>query len=134
MGKHVNEFQYIDDRGNKGRAKLSPAHYPSTGITHTGTEDPQWHIFNAVTGDWFNAGEWLLITGTDGFLWKTRVHAEYKPLESLVHVWMTSKHRDDDDGENPTLGIIDWEGNKWHMKIDARVANDVAPGFEMIPY
>jgi len=127
--KHLFEFEYIDNFGNHLRAKLSPCHFPSTPLTNSGTDDPQWFVF-PVLGVWGGPYPDLKYRGTNGGSWKTEIHAQYDGASHLTKIWVKSRDINDNN-ENGTFQIVDHQGLKWDMRIDNPIGNDTAPGFTM---
>ncbi|HKO78973.1 MAG TPA: hypothetical protein VJU78_01195 [Chitinophagaceae bacterium] len=138
MTKSDFEFEYLDDHYQKMKARVTAPFWPSTSLTQTGTQDPLWEVHNpaSATG-WYKPGdngEYLTLFGTDGALWKTRIHAEYNGITQKIRLWFESKTRDQETGNNPTMGIVDWHNDKWHVLLPNEIYNHQRIKFTLQSY
>ncbi|PZF72103.1 hypothetical protein [Taibaiella soli] len=122
------EFQYQERAGIYRTAWLTNAHWP-TGILQ-GTEDPKWELQRREDNSVAKELEWLEYWGTDGRIWKVKVHAEYDGVKHSIEIWLEHKAEDGTThGDSREFAIRDWDGKFRGLEISSGIANDTAPTF-----
>jgi hypothetical protein len=121
----------MEDNGIKRIARLTKTYINfSIGDIITGCHDSEWETYMPEEDRWSGPWEEMKIFGTDGNLWKIKVHCSKTEFSNPVKidVWITSESLSG-RGTNSNFEIVDWDNTKWKVEIDSRVDDNSAPGF-----